>query len=74
MVGIILLFLFNILFVIALWHITISHQIQKLGQKKTCGVLKISPEKAFLFSEYTLILIMFLIDILFVIMFWRKNF
>lgn len=74
MVTLILLFLLNILFIAAVWHITVAHQIQKLGQKKTGGVLKISPEKAFLLSEYALILILFLIDVLFVIMFWRRNF
>jgi hypothetical protein len=72
MLSLILLFLLNILFVAALWHVTVNYQIQKLGQKKTGGVLKISSETAFILSEYCLVLILFLIDILFVVMFWSK--
>jgi hypothetical protein len=72
MLSLILLFLLNILFVAALWHVTVNYQIQKLGQKKTGGVLKISSETAFILSEYCLFLILFLIDILFVVMFWSK--
>jgi len=72
-IGIILLFFLNISFVAALWHISINRQLEKLGQKKTGGVLKISPETGFLLSEYVLVLILFLIDILFVVMFLNKN-
>jgi len=74
MAGVILLFILNILFVGAVWHISASHQIGKLGQKRTGGVLKLSPETAFLLSEYVLISILFLIDVLFVVMFWKRNF
>jgi len=57
----------------ALWHITVSHQIEKLGQKKTGGFLKISPATAFLLSEYIIVLILFGIDILFVAMFLNRS-
>ena len=67
----ILLFLLNIIFVGAIWHMDIHHNLDKLGETKTRGILQTSPEKAYRYSYYLLILTLLLIDILFVISFTR---
>lgn len=64
---IILFFLLNIIFVAAVWHLDINHNLEKYGQKKTGGVLKITPERGFRISEYVLLVVLFLLDVLFLI-------
>lgn len=65
--NLIILFLLNIIFVAALWHMDIHHNLDKLGQAETGGVFKMKPEKAYRYSQYVLLLTLFLIDILFVL-------
>ena len=67
--SIILLFLLNILFVGAIWHMDLSHNLDKKGESQTRGVFKIPPEKAYRYSYYVLLAVLFLIDILFVMTF-----
>lgn len=66
----IILFLLNIVFVGAVWHLDLHHNLDKAGQKQTSGLFKVKPEKAFRYSQYILILTLILIDILFVIKFY----
>jgi hypothetical protein len=65
----ILLFLLNILFVGAVWHMDVNHNLDRKGESQTRGVFKVSPEKAYRYSYYFLLVVMFLIDILFVVTF-----
>lgn len=67
-----LLFILNILFLVALTHMSLHHNLQKLGQKKTGGILKVSTEMGFILSEYALGAILILIDLLFIVLFFNK--
>jgi hypothetical protein len=60
------LLLLNIFFVIALWHMDVTSNEDRLGAKLTRGIFKIPPETAYRLAEYLLIGILFAIDILFV--------
>lgn len=68
-----LLLLLNIAFVIAIWHLDLNHNLDRLGQKQTRGILKISPEKGYRYSQYVLLICLFLLDILFVITFFNQS-
>lgn len=70
--SLVLLFSLNIVFVTALWHMDVQHNLDRLGQKKTRGFLKISPESAYRVSQYVLILTLLAIDTLFIITFVQK--
>lgn len=65
----ILLFALNILLVGALWHMDVHHNLDKLGQSETRGMFKIKPEKAYRYSQYILLISLFLIDVLFILAF-----
>lgn len=60
----ILLFLLNIAFVSALWHMDINHNLDRLGNKKTRGVFKVAPEQGYRYSQYVLIATLALLDFL----------
>lgn len=60
------LFILNILFVGAIWHMDVHHNLDKYGHDETRGVFKMKPEKAYRYSQYVLILVLIAIDILFV--------
>lgn len=62
----ILLFLLNIIFVAALWHMDVHHNLDKYNHSETSGIFKMRPEKAYRISQYILIVTLFLIDVLFV--------
>lgn len=66
----ILLFLLNIIFVGALWHMDVHHNLDRLGHSETRGIFKMRPEKAYRLSQYVLLLSLFLIDILFCLTFF----
>jgi hypothetical protein len=65
----ILLFALNILLVAALWHMDVHHNLDKLGQSETRGMFKVTPEKAYRYSQYVLLICLLLIDILFILAF-----
>ncbi len=65
----IFLFALNILLVGALWHMDVHHNLDKLGQSETRGMFKIKPEKAYRYSQYILLISLFLIDVLFILAF-----
>lgn len=67
----ILLFLLNIIFVGALWHMDVHHNLDKLGHSETGGIFKMKPEKAYRYSQYVLLLSLLLIDTLFVWAFYK---
>lgn len=71
--ALIILFFLNILFVSALWHMDVSHNLDKLERPKTRGVFKIKPEAAYRYSQYVLLLALLLIDVLFVLSFMKDN-
>lgn len=73
MIAWVLLFFLNILFVAALWHMDVNHNLDKLGQSKTEGVFKLKPEQAYRYSQYILILTLFFIDILFILTYLNQN-
>lgn len=60
------LLLLNILFVMALWHMDITSNEDRLGAKLTRGIFKIPPERAYRLAEYALVCILIALDILFV--------
>ena len=60
-----LLIILNILFVGALWHLDINHNLDRLGEKKTRGLFKVTPELGYRISIYALILILIALDLLF---------
>ncbi|RJQ27446.1 hypothetical protein C4577_01295 [Candidatus Parcubacteria bacterium] len=62
------LFFLNILFVGFIWHLDISHNLDRLNINKTRGILKISPETGYRISQYGLIIILFLIDLLVILL------
>lgn len=70
--SLVLLFSLNIVFVAAIWHMDVQHNLDRLGQKQTRGLLKISPESAYRVSQYVLILTLLAIDTLFIITFVQK--
>lgn len=63
------MFLLNIIFVGALWHLDVNHNLDKLGQKETRGFFKVKPEAAYRYSRYVLLLSLLLIDVLLVLTF-----
>jgi hypothetical protein len=65
-VILLLLFLLNILFVAALWHMDVHHNLDRFGEALTRGVFKIKPEKAYRYSQYVLLCSLLLMDALFV--------
>lgn len=65
-VILLLLFLLNILFVAALWHMDVHHNLDRFGEALTRGVFKMKPEKAYRYSQYVLLSSLLLIDALFV--------
>ena len=60
-----LLLILNILFIFALWHMDVNHTADRLGEKKSRGVFKISPEEGYRYSQYGLIICLILLDLLF---------
>ncbi len=66
----ILLFFLNILFVGALWHMDVHHNLDRLGQSETRGMFKMKPATAYRYSQYVLVLSLLLIDALFVLTFF----
>lgn len=64
---ILLLLGLNILFMGALWHMDVNHNLDKLGKTETQGIFKITPEKGYRYSQYILIASLLLIDVLFVL-------
>lgn len=58
------LIILNILFVGAIWHMDVNHNLDRL-EGKTRGIFRIKPETGFRLSEYVLVLILVLIDLLF---------
>lgn len=59
-----LLIVINILFVVAIWHMDINHNLDRLGERKTRGIFKISPETGHRMSQYVLIVLIVLLDLL----------
>jgi len=47
----------------------VNHNLDRLGEKQTRGISKMSPERAYRLSQYVLISSLILIDILFVLTF-----
>lgn len=66
----IILFILNIIFVGAVWHMDVHHNLDRSGQTKTGGVFRLKPEDAYRYSQYILILSLILIDILFTVKFF----
>jgi hypothetical protein len=58
------------MFVGALWHMDVHHNLDRLGHSETRGMFKIKPETAYRYSQYALLLSLFLIDALFVLTFF----
>lgn len=65
------LFALNILFVGALWHMDVHHNLDKYGQSETRGIFQMKSEKAYRYSQYVLILVLIFIDWLFVLKFYQ---
>ena len=61
------LLLLNILFMVALWHLDVSHNLDRVGETSTRGIFKIKPETAYRYSQYALVLTLSLLDVLFVL-------
>lgn len=53
----------------ALWHMDVNHTADRLGEKKTRGVFKISAEEGYRYSQYLLIVALLFLDVLFL---WTK--
>jgi len=49
----------------------VNHNLDKKGERQTRGVFKLSPEKAYRYSYYFLLAVLFLIDVLFVMTFTK---
>ncbi|MBI4099415.1 hypothetical protein HY440_00235 [Candidatus Microgenomates bacterium] len=60
------LFVLNILFLLALWHMDVTHNEDRLGAKLTRGFFKIPPERAYRYVYYSFIAILVAIDGLFI--------
>jgi hypothetical protein len=65
-IAVILLFCLNIVFVGALWHMDVHHNLDRLGQPLSRGMFKIKPETAYRYSQYVLLLSLLSMDALFV--------
>jgi len=72
MVELIILILLNILFVGALWHMDVHHNLDKVGKTEVGSLFKMKPEKAYRYSQYILIFSLILIDILFITTFFSE--
>lgn len=67
----IILFVLNILFVGAVWHMDVHHNLEKQGQRTAGGVFRFKTEDAYRYSQYVLIITLILIDLLFVFKFYQ---
>lgn len=65
----VILFFLNIIYVGALWHMDVHHNLDKYGHTETRGVFKMTPERAYRYSQYVLMVILLAIDTLFVVTF-----
>ena len=65
-----ILFALNILFMGALWHMDVHHNLDKHGISETRGVFKMKAEKAYRISSYVLIGSLLLLDLLFIYKFF----
>lgn len=65
------LFVLNLVFLIALWHMDVTHNEDRLGAELTRGIFKIPPERAYRYSYYVFIAVLAAIDALFIWMFLR---
>ena len=63
----IFLFVLNVAYMFFLWHMDVNHNLDKLGENKTRGIFKIRPEFAYRLSQYGLIAVLLLIDLLILI-------
>ena len=70
---IILLCICNISFMGALWHMALNRMMELSGYDRTYGVLKLTPGKGFMLSEYWLVASLILIDIVFVLAIFLKK-
>lgn len=68
--DLLLLFILNIIFVGAIWHMDVHHNLDKFRHTETGGVFKMRPEKAYRYSQYVLIVSLVLLDLLFVVKFY----
>lgn len=66
----IILFL-NALFIASLRHMDVNHHLIRLGKKRTQGVVKISSEKGYRTSQYGLIIVVLLLDLLILYLLFR---
>jgi len=64
MAKVFFLIILNILFVAAILHMNINHNLDRLGEKKTKGIFKLTPETGYRYSQYFLIAILILLDLL----------
>jgi len=63
LVVFIILFL-NALFIASLRHMDINHHFIKLGKKRARGAVEISSEKGYKISQFGLIIVLLLFDLL----------
>ena len=59
-----LLIILNILFIGSIWHMDVNHNLDRLGDKKTRGIFKIHPETGYRISQYALVILLILLDLL----------
>lgn len=71
MLIIIIVLLLNGVFLVSLWHMDVNHNLDRLGEKQTRGVLKISPEAGYRISQYCLVAAVFLLDLLILYLHFR---
>lgn len=59
----IILIVLNIFFVMALWHMDVNHVMAEDGKKRTRGFFHFGPERAYRTSQYALIALVILVDL-----------
>ena len=71
MLVITIVLLLNGVVLASLWHMSINHTLDRLGEKLTRGVLKITPEAGYIISQYCLVAAVFLLDLLILYLYFR---
>lgn len=66
-----ILLVVNMVILASLWHMSVNHTLDRLGEKRTRGVLKITPEAGYRISQYFLIAGVLLLDFLILYLLFR---
>lgn len=71
MLAVIITLFLNAVFIASLRHMDINHHLIRSRERQAGGVVKISPEKGYRISQYGLIIVVLLLDLLILYLLFR---